>query len=76
MCALTNTNGDYFCSVKTSDPMPDDSDYFPVSYTTLDTYEIALCHNQEDGSETCEVLDSQYTPFTNSKAQNDLSLFS
>ncbi|XP_018537283.1 interleukin-21 receptor [Lates calcarifer] len=65
VCALTNTNGDYFCSVKTSDPMPDDSDYFPVSYTTLDTYEIALCHNQEDGSETCEVLDSQYTPFTN-----------
>lgn len=70
MCMLTNTNGDYFCSVKIHDPVPDD-DYLDILEDS-DNYEILLCHNQKNGSEICEVLDKKYSPVQNSKEHTDL----
>ncbi|XP_060951434.1 interleukin-21 receptor [Limanda limanda] len=64
-CMLTNTDRDYFCSVKTSDLTPDGDS--PEMFTDTDTFNISLCHNQTDGSEMCEELDGEYTPETNIK---------
>lgn len=72
---LKNTSEDYFCSVKTSDPTPDDDD-FPETFTDTDTFEISLCHNQNDGSKLCKVLDDEYAPFTNSKEHKNFGLLS
>ncbi|XP_070783737.1 interleukin-21 receptor [Enoplosus armatus] len=66
VCRLTNTSGDYFCSITTSDPMPD-VDYYPDIFVDTDTFEISLCHNQSDESEICELLDEEYEPETNIK---------
>ncbi len=66
MCVLTNTNGDYFCTVTTSTPIPPDDDYLDI-FDDTDNFEISLCHNQKDGSEICEVLDDKYSPVTKSK---------
>ncbi|XP_038591024.1 interleukin-21 receptor isoform X2 [Micropterus salmoides] len=49
VCMLTNTNGDYFCSVKTSESMPDD---YAVTFDDTVTFEISLCHNKSNGSES------------------------
>lgn len=65
-CMLTNTDGVYFCSVKTTDSAPDDDDY-SEPFSDLDAFEISLCHNQSIGSESCELLDEEYRPVTNSK---------
>lgn len=65
---LENTNGDYFCSVKTLDPANDENYYFKT-FMDMDNYEISLCHNQNNGSETCELLDEDYMPVLNSKEQ-------
>ncbi|XP_042253551.1 interleukin-21 receptor [Thunnus maccoyii] len=59
VCMLTNTNGDYFCTVK----VRDDDDCF----TDMDVFEISLCHNQSNGSQSCEQLDETYEPFQNIK---------
>ncbi|XP_041818851.1 interleukin-21 receptor [Chelmon rostratus] len=63
-CMLTNTDGVYFCSVKTTDSAPDDDDY-SEPFSDLDAFEISLCHNQSIGSESCELLDEEYRPVTN-----------
>lgn len=65
MCLLTKTNGEYFCSVKISNPEPDDD---PETFSDLDMYEISLCRN-----ETCEVLENEYQVDMNSKEHNDQS---
>eukprot|EP00064_Thunnus_orientalis_P001340 superscaffoldBa00000091_g1343 len=59
VCMLTNTNGDYFCTVKVRD-----DDY---CFTDMDVFEISLCHNQSNGSQSCELLDETYQPFQNIK---------
>lgn len=65
VCILTNTKEDYFCSFKTSNTMPDE--YYSETFGDTDTFEISLCHNQNNMSEICELLDTEYTPETNSK---------
>ncbi|XP_034716867.1 interleukin-21 receptor isoform X1 [Etheostoma cragini] len=65
VCMLKNTNGDYFCSVNTSNPMPDDD--YSEPFDDLDSFEISLCHNKTDGSELCEKLDDNYEPLTTIK---------
>ncbi|XP_071318645.1 interleukin-21 receptor [Trachinotus anak] len=65
-CMLTNTSEDYFCSVKASEPMDDDYDYLET-FADLETFIISLCHNQNDGSEICKVLDGEYQPLTTIK---------
>ncbi|XP_031147214.1 interleukin-21 receptor isoform X2 [Sander lucioperca] len=68
VCMLTNTNGDYFCSVNTSNPMPDDDDdHYSEPFDDVVSFEISLCHNKTDGSEMCEKLDYKYFPVTNIK---------
>lgn len=66
VCVLENTNGDYFCSVRTLDPATDENYHFRT-FMDLDYYEISLCHNQNNGSETCELLDEEYMPASNIK---------
>lgn len=61
VCLLTNTGEDYFCSAQKSDPNPSSQFY------DLNEYEISLCHNQTNGSDTCELLESGYEPKTNIK---------
>ncbi|XP_070707702.1 interleukin-21 receptor [Pempheris klunzingeri] len=63
VCPLANTNWDYFCSMKTSDRLPDD-DYYPQPFVDTDTFKISLCHNDSTGSENCEVLDDNFAPMT------------
>ncbi|XP_074475388.1 interleukin-21 receptor isoform X1 [Sebastes fasciatus] len=58
VCMLTNNNGDYYCSVK----LPDDVDY---KDTFLDALKISLCHDQNNGSESCEELVDEYDPDSN-----------
>ncbi|KAM6897504.1 interleukin-21 receptor [Xenentodon cancila] len=65
-CRLKKTTHGYFCSNKTTSMMPHDDDY-PDIFTDTDAYAISLCHNKDDGSETCELLDDVYTPVTNIK---------
>lgn len=65
MCLLTKTNGEYFCSVKTSNPESDDDD---ETFSDWDMYEISLCHNG-----TREMLDNKYEVDMNSKEHNDRS---
>ncbi|XP_028423239.1 interleukin-21 receptor isoform X1 [Perca flavescens] len=67
VCMLKNTNGDYFCSVNTFNPMPDDDNHYSEHFDDLDSFKISLCHNKTDGSELCEKLDDEYTPVTNIK---------
>lgn len=64
VCLLTNTNGEYFCSLQTFQPMPDE---FMRTFVNSDTYEISLCHKQKDGSESCDMLDDDYAPVTSIK---------
>ncbi len=66
---LTNTNEDYFCSLKTIDPMHDKY-YQYKTFADLDEYEILLYHNQSNGFETCELLDEDFVPKTNSKEKD------
>ena len=74
VCVLTksNTDGEYFCSVKAFNPVPDD-DYFETFMDT-DSYEILLCHNK-NGSESCKKLVAKYKPVEHSKDHSDF-LFS
>lgn len=65
-CVLENTNGNYSCSVKTLDPDNDETYYFKT-FMDMDNYEISLCHNQNNGSETCELLEEYYMPVSNIK---------
>ncbi|XP_056222561.1 interleukin-21 receptor [Seriola aureovittata] len=68
VCKLTNTNEGYFCSVETSDPMDDEDDYdYLETFADIETFKISLCHNQNDGPETCKVLDGKYAPMANIK---------
>lgn len=67
---LTNTNGDYFCTVTTKDETAND-DFYPKTFVDTDVFEISLCHNQSDGSKRCEMLDDPYEPVKNSKEHND-----
>nr|XP_019939061.1 PREDICTED: interleukin-21 receptor-like [Paralichthys olivaceus] len=62
---LTNTDRDYFCSVKTSDLMPGDD--YPDIFTDTDTFTISLCPNQNAGSKRCKEVDGEYIPVTNIK---------
>lgn len=66
MCPLIKTNGEYFCSVKTSNPESNDDDQ--ETFSDWDMYEISLCHN-----ETCDVLENEYQVDMNSKEHNDRS---
>lgn len=52
------------------------NDDYDKIFTDLDAFGISLCHNGHDGNETCEVLDDQYTPVTNSEGQIDFGMFS
>nr|XP_020461833.1 interleukin-21 receptor-like [Monopterus albus] len=61
VCKLTNTYENYFCSVKTSDSVPDEY------ASDMDTFKILLCHNQNDGPDICELLDGNYKPYINIK---------
>ncbi|XP_061564220.1 interleukin-21 receptor [Cololabis saira] len=65
-CRLKKATWEYSCSNKTSSAMPHDDDY-PDIFTDTDAYTISLCHNKDDGSKTCELLDDEYTPVTNIK---------
>lgn len=54
-----------------------DDDYeFLETYTDIESFKISLCHNQDNGSDICKVLDDKYRPFQNSKEHNDFSLVS
>lgn len=64
---LTHTKENYFCTFKTSDTEPDYGDTF----TDLDEFKISLCHDPNEESETCDVLDEQYLPVDHSKQHND-----
>lgn len=61
---LTHTKENYFCTFTTS---PDNDDTF----ADLEVYKISLCHDPNEESETCDVLDEQYLPVHNSKQHND-----
>lgn len=61
-CMLTNTDEDYFCSVYTSPPKPNNE-----IFSDLETYIISLCHKQFDEPTTCEVLEEDYGPQNNIK---------
>ncbi|KAM9336625.1 interleukin-21 receptor [Symphorus nematophorus] len=65
VCMLTNRDGDYFCSIKTSAPVPDE-EYYLYTFSDLNSYDISLCHNQNNESETCDFL-GEYEPVTNIK---------
>ncbi|KAG7226343.1 hypothetical protein INR49_013754 [Caranx melampygus] len=66
VCSLTKANKDYFCSVKTSDPVDYDDDILET-YADIESFKISLCHNQDNGSDICKVLDDKYRPFQNIK---------
>ncbi|XP_014265244.2 interleukin-21 receptor [Maylandia zebra] len=59
-CMLTHTKENYFCTFTTS---PDNDDTF----ADLEVYKISLCHDPNEESETCDVLDEQYLPVHNIK---------
>ncbi|XP_072229116.1 interleukin-21 receptor [Leuresthes tenuis] len=63
VCELTNTTDGYFCSMTTSADGPDD---FQNTFSDTDAYEISLCRKDE-GSDTCKLLDDNYTPVTHIK---------
>lgn len=42
----------------------------------MNTFEISLCHKQNDEPEICEVQDDNFKPVTNSKEHYDFGLFS
>ncbi|XP_031699622.1 interleukin-21 receptor [Anarrhichthys ocellatus] len=62
VCTLTNTDEDYFCSLRTSNPIPDED---AGTFIDLDCFEISLCHSQNDGPEICEQLVDKYLPMNN-----------
>lgn len=74
VCMLTHSNGNYSCSVKTFDPEP--GDHYGETFDDTDIYEISLCHNQNNESETCEPLIKEYAPDKNGRkpANKDSSL--
>lgn len=47
-------------------------DYYAETFGDTDTFEISLCHNQNNVSETCVPLDKEYTPETNGKEHTGL----
>ncbi|XP_028264055.1 interleukin-21 receptor [Parambassis ranga] len=62
-CVLMRTNKGYFCSVWASDDP--DGDHCSETFTDTDSFDISLCHNQNDGSENCQHLDEKYEPSKN-----------
>ncbi|KAK2820229.1 hypothetical protein Q5P01_023188 [Channa striata] len=60
VCHLTKSYGYSSCSVVRSGLNQD-------IFTDLDTFEISLCHKQNDEPEICEMLDNDFTPYTNIK---------
>lgn len=69
MCNLLNTCGNYSCTVRKNE---EENDIF----IDMNTFEVSLCHKQNDEPEICEVLDDNFKPVTNSKKYNDFGLFS
>ncbi|XP_054455449.1 interleukin-21 receptor [Anoplopoma fimbria] len=65
-CMLTKINEDYFCSLKKSQPMPDDALY-PGIFMDADSFNISVCHSQNDESKICEQLVVEYEPVENIK---------
>lgn len=64
--------GEYYCcSLDKSLQTPVD-DYYsdPETFTDTDRFEVSLCHNKGDASESCELLDKDYMPSKNSKEPN------
>ncbi|KAM3592358.1 uncharacterized protein V6R79_017144 [Siganus canaliculatus] len=59
-CRLTHTNENYFCSVNKS-VLTDEI------FSDTETYDILLCHSQNNDSQTCKCLDDGYAPEKNIK---------
>uniref|UniRef100_A0A3Q3VVE4 Fibronectin type-III domain-containing protein n=1 Tax=Mola mola TaxID=94237 RepID=A0A3Q3VVE4_MOLML len=60
LCFLTNTNGEFMCSVNRDDGSED-------TFVDMDIFELSLCHSQKNFSETCELLEEEYSPEMNIK---------
>lgn len=66
---LTRSKEDYFCTFRTSDWISED-DYADI-FSDMDVFKISLCHDGNEESENCEVLQEEYYPVYNSKQHND-----
>ncbi|XP_024862185.1 interleukin-21 receptor isoform X1 [Kryptolebias marmoratus] len=62
LCPLENTTEGYFCSVNKLDETPDVD-----TFTDVDAYSIALCQDEDGGSESCEGLEDEYEPVSHIK---------
>ena len=65
LCFLTNTNGEFTCSVSRDDG---DEDIF----MDMDVFELSLCQSQNNFTQTCELLEAEYAPEINSKEHTGL----
>lgn len=53
------------CSVNRDDGSED-------TFVDMDIFELSLCHSQKNFSETCELLEEEYSPEMNSKEHTGL----